>query len=82
MQQLLPLRFLPQRAAPNSRCKRSAPAMPAVVQLLQLLLQQALGGGKADAVNDQDTEADAGLQQYLVSVLQCLQEAAVMHEVC
>ncbi|KAF6264111.1 hypothetical protein COO60DRAFT_219853 [Scenedesmus sp. NREL 46B-D3] len=55
--------------------------MPAPVQLLQLLLQQALGAiGEAGSSGGCDAAA-AGLQQYVVELLQHLQEAATVHEV-
>jgi hypothetical protein len=69
-------------AAANSSSKQlSTASMHAAVQLLQLLLQQALGTfDEADAYGERE-EAAPGLQQYVVQLLQHLQEAAAVHEV-
>jgi hypothetical protein len=68
-------------AAANFSSKHlSTASMPAAVQLLQLVLQQALGTDEAGSCGESE-EAAPGLQQYVVQLLQHLQEAAAVHEV-
>jgi hypothetical protein len=69
-------------ATPTSSSKQlSSASMHAAVQLLQLLLQQALGPLDEAGACGGGEEAAPGLQQYVGDLLHHLQEAAAVHEV-